>query len=687
MTPTQLKNKVAEITQDRITPFKDGIPGQSWMRWFRARHPELVLRMPQGLDYKRARVVNPETVAIFFGNLEALYLQHNYPQKCIWNADESGCQANQNGLSKVFAKRGIRGVHQVIPSEREWLSILSAINASGGTIPNYYIFKGVRKFRDYTALCEEGAPLGMQKKGWMDTIHFMEWMDHFIHKLESQDILSQEKRHLLILDGHKSHMSLDILLKAKEHGIDMLSLPSHTSHELQPLDKACFRPFMVAFRAYRDVWLNKNSGCKCLKEDLAHWASLALKKALTRKNIQSGFRATGIWPLNPQALELRTGPSTTFEEDVENQEQREEILEEGIPPADMTNTHYYGTEEDIETAVEEDEGMEASQSPRSAKEEENHITKFLKLPRPLRRALREGRAEPLIDYSQSQMLTLDEHLATLKSIATQKQKVQELKVQKLKEREIMMTKKAEERLINKKRREEAKEARRVAKELEALEKALKKKKKGKRGVILSNVVADGKNLQFSLPLRMENTVPCSSNGLFHAGSASTGGPPSQWQSSFSQWSSSLTPPSVVSSCTVVSTPKPCHRLLLHLGRTHMKALCHLLISSNLTNVTPLFTSTSFDQSKPFFTCTHEKETALFGSFPWRHRHESALAHLVLDVDSRTPLRLCSPLCTCSSLQWRISSMHQLTCVHGRSSLRRDLSSMAARLGVVRQESE
>ena len=91
----------------------------------------------------------------------------------------------------------------------------------------------------------------------------------------------------------------------------------------------------------------------------------------------------------------------------------------------------------------------------------------------------------------------------------------------------MKTKKVEEREINKKR-EEAKEARRVTKELEAAEKALKKKTKGKRGVILPNVVAEGENLQSSLPLHMENTVPCSSNGgLLHAGSAFTTGPSSQ----------------------------------------------------------------------------------------------------------------------------------------------------------------
>ena len=47
--------------------------------------------------------------------------------------------------------------------------------------------------------------------------------------------------------------------------------------------------------------------------------------------------------------------------------------------------------------------------------------------------------------------------------------------------------------------------------------------------MLPNVVVEGENFQSSLPLHMENTVPCSSNGgLLHAGSASTGDPPSQW---------------------------------------------------------------------------------------------------------------------------------------------------------------
>ena len=118
-----------------------------------------------GLDHKRARAINPENVAKFYAILEAMYLQHNYPLDCIWNLDKFGCQVSHNGLKKVFAKRGIRGIYQVIPSEREWLSFLSIINTCGDTIPNYFIFKEVKKFRNYTTYCEERALLGMQKKG------------------------------------------------------------------------------------------------------------------------------------------------------------------------------------------------------------------------------------------------------------------------------------------------------------------------------------------------------------------------------------------------------------------------------------------------------------------------------------------------------------------------------------------
>ena len=120
-------------------------------------------------------------------------------------------------------------------------------------MPNYYVFKGKRKREDLISFCEDGAYMRMQENGYMDAANFSKWMDFFVHYHTSRGNLSLTKRFLLILSGHKSHVSLEVLLKAKTHGIDMVSLSSHTSYELQPIDISCFKPFKLSFRAYRDA--------------------------------------------------------------------------------------------------------------------------------------------------------------------------------------------------------------------------------------------------------------------------------------------------------------------------------------------------------------------------------------------------------------------------------------------------
>ncbi len=39
-------------------------------------------------------------------------------------------------------------------------------------------------------------------------------------------------QHLLILDGHGSHVTLETIEQAQDFGLDMITLPSHTSHIL-----------------------------------------------------------------------------------------------------------------------------------------------------------------------------------------------------------------------------------------------------------------------------------------------------------------------------------------------------------------------------------------------------------------------------------------------------------------------
>ena len=118
--------------------------------------------------------------------------------------------------------------------------------------------------------------------------------------------------HFLLLDGHNSHVTLEVARAAKAVGLDLVSLSSHTSHALQPLDVAVFKPLKGHFREYRDFWMSRNINHPASKEILAQWVSLSLQKALSESNIRSGFRGAGIFPLNPRVVDSYLVPSETY---------------------------------------------------------------------------------------------------------------------------------------------------------------------------------------------------------------------------------------------------------------------------------------------------------------------------------------------------------------------------------------
>ncbi|GBM06966.1 hypothetical protein AVEN_192783-1 [Araneus ventricosus] len=74
---------------------------------------------------------------------------------------------------------------------------------------------------------------------------------------------SIEKPAVIFIDNHKSRLGIEVIDEAHENGLSIITYPPHTSHKLQPLD-----------------------------------VSVAFYKALSLENISSGFKRTGIWPIN-----------------------------------------------------------------------------------------------------------------------------------------------------------------------------------------------------------------------------------------------------------------------------------------------------------------------------------------------------------------------------------------------------
>ena len=73
---------------------------------------------------------------------------------------------------------------------------------------------------------------------WIYEQLFTQRFDHFVDA--TKPTVCQSKT-LLILDGHTSHVkNFEVIRKARESNVIILSLPSHCTHRMQPLNVSFF---------------------------------------------------------------------------------------------------------------------------------------------------------------------------------------------------------------------------------------------------------------------------------------------------------------------------------------------------------------------------------------------------------------------------------------------------------------
>ncbi|KAJ8911223.1 hypothetical protein NQ315_014935 [Exocentrus adspersus] len=101
---------------------------------------------------------------------------------------------------------------------------------------------------------------------------------------------------LIIFDNHESHLSLEVIKLAKRSGVEILTLPLHSSNKLQPLDVGVFGPFQSYYRTAHDSWMTRHPGKTFSIYNVAECVGIAHVKALTPQNIQAAFKKVGIYP-------------------------------------------------------------------------------------------------------------------------------------------------------------------------------------------------------------------------------------------------------------------------------------------------------------------------------------------------------------------------------------------------------
>lgn len=277
-----------------------GQVGRDWPRNFVKRSPALTTRFNRPYDRQRALCEDYKVISEWFDLVRRIKATYGIVNEDTYNFDETGFLMGKISSQLVVTGSERRGRRKAIqPGNREWATAIQAINACGWAIPPFIIFAG----KYHLSAWYEGNDIpqdwtiALSENGWTTNELGVEWLRHFV-KHTYQRVGTYQ---LLILDGHKSHNSLEFQTICKENKIIIISMPPHSSHLLQPLDVGCFSAQKKAYGCEVDSLIRSHINHITKLEFLPAFRA-AFNRSITKDNICASFRGAGLVPFNPDAV-------------------------------------------------------------------------------------------------------------------------------------------------------------------------------------------------------------------------------------------------------------------------------------------------------------------------------------------------------------------------------------------------
>lgn len=286
------------------TPFKNNRPGESWYAGFLRRHPNIVLKNGEALEKYRAQVTE-EYIRSWFQGLEtylavsnALDILNN-PSR-ILNADETGFSLCPK-TGKVLGVKG-KSLHIVKRGcEKENLTVLVTFTADGRLCPPVVVFPYVKPPKVLVNSVPADWILGKSESGWMRSDIFYEFVANGLNNwLEKENI---QRPVLFVVDGHKSHMSLELSKFCDDNGIILYALPPNATHLLQPADVAVFKPLKEYWRQEVRAWQAENVNKVLTKYQFCPILKKVFQIPKLTTYFRNGFKACGLYPFDPNKVD------------------------------------------------------------------------------------------------------------------------------------------------------------------------------------------------------------------------------------------------------------------------------------------------------------------------------------------------------------------------------------------------
>ncbi|KAJ8879197.1 hypothetical protein PR048_019803 [Dryococelus australis] len=258
----QVKLNRAEWTEEQL----------KWLRLFLKRHPDIANRQTQSMNHGLASKMNQFIVSYHFQKFREILLENGLMERpeMIYNICEKGVRLTIHDEQNVLARRGAQMIHFVSSKHAEnrlkleWYSDIPV-----GTV---------------ICMCSNGS---------MTTALFIRWLEHFArYEMDGKALL-------IFFFWASCHLDSNIVRAADQCGIICYCLPSNTTLEFQPLDK----PVSKMFESCCDDELllaydRKKKDFRLTRITLSPFLSEVWARSVTAPNIVTGFRVTGIYPLD-----------------------------------------------------------------------------------------------------------------------------------------------------------------------------------------------------------------------------------------------------------------------------------------------------------------------------------------------------------------------------------------------------
>jgi len=102
-----------------------------------------------------------------------------------------------------------------------------------------------------------------------------------------------DKMVILLFDGHASHKTLEAFELCRENGVELVCLPPHAMHEMQPLAKTVYGPLKRNYNKECDRWMLKNPAQRITMFEHGALFGAAFVKTAGMQKAVHGFERTG----------------------------------------------------------------------------------------------------------------------------------------------------------------------------------------------------------------------------------------------------------------------------------------------------------------------------------------------------------------------------------------------------------